>query len=142
MSVCKNVSSAHSAWSKMNVRVQDEGGKERGALGCQETPIMPRGERVCWSIFKFYIHVPDLFPLSSVVASSSLLLNFSSPSSFLFLCGLPPLVGGLHFFACWLCLAPFRFHDKGMQSAEPQGAYYDGRCSTARVCRGDAHFPI
>ena len=77
MSVCKNVSSAHSAWSKMSVRVRDEGGKERGALGCQETPIMPRGERVCWSIFKLYIYVPGLFPLSSIQSSPCLHLSYS-----------------------------------------------------------------
>ena len=79
VSVCKNVSSAHSAWSKMSVRVQDEGGKERGALGCQETPIMPRGKRMCWSIYKFHIRkpVPGLFPLSSTQVSPRLRLSYS-----------------------------------------------------------------
>ena len=75
MSVCKNVSSTHTAWSKMSLRVQDEGGKERGALGCQETPIMPRGERVWWSIFKPLIHA-SLCLAFSHCPPSSLLLAF------------------------------------------------------------------
>ena len=76
-SVCKNVSSAHSVWSKMSVRVRDGGGEERGALGCQETPIMPRGECVCCSIFKLYRYVPDLFPLSSIQSSPRPCLSHS-----------------------------------------------------------------
>ena len=94
MSVCKNVSSAHSAWSKMSVRVQDEGGKERGALGCQETPILPRGERVCRSIYR---HSHMCLALSHSPPS------VSSPSSFLFLGGLPLLVDStlLHAGPAW-----------------------------------------
>ena len=47
---------------------------------------------------------------------SSLLL----PSSFLFLSGLPPLVGGLDFFACWLCLAPPGFTTRGCNPVTPK----------------------
>ena len=45
---------------------------------------------------------------------------FSSPSSFLFLSGLPPLVGGLDFFACWLCLAPPGFTTRGCNPLTPK----------------------
>ena len=65
---------------------------------------------------------------------------FSSPPSFLFLGNLPPLVGGLDFIACWPCLAPSGFTTRGGNPLK--GSYYDGRCYTAHVCRGDAHFPI
>ena len=135
MSVCKNVSSAHSEWSKMSVRVQDEGGKEGEALGCQQTPIMPRGKRMCWSIYKVYTH-------ASLCRFPTLLHPvFSSSLSFLFLGNSPPLV--VDSIRCMLALpGTFRVHDKGMQSADPKGAYYNGRCSTARVCKGDAHFTV
>ena len=73
MSVCKNLSSAHSAWSKMSVRVQDEGGKERGALRCQETPIIPRGEHMCSSIFKPSVHASLCLAFSHGLPSTLLL---------------------------------------------------------------------
>ena len=115
MSVCKNVSSAHSEWSKMSVRVQDEGGKETGALGCQETPIMPRGERVCWSIFKFYMHAHLCLAFSHTLPSSLLL-------AFVFL--IPwhslRLVGRLYVVACWLCLAPSGFTTRGCNPLSPK----------------------
>ena len=38
MSIWKKVCSAHSEQSKVSVTVQDEGGKERGAPGGQQTP--------------------------------------------------------------------------------------------------------
>ena len=45
---------------------------------------------------------------------------FSSPSSFLFLGSTPPLVGGLDFVACWLCLAPSGFTTKGCNPLTPK----------------------
>ena len=45
---------------------------------------------------------------------------FFSPSSFLFLGSLPPLVGGLDFVACWLCLAPSGFTTKGCNPLTPK----------------------
>ena len=109
MSVCKNLSSAHSAWSKMSVRVQDEGGKERGALGMPGDPIMPRGERMCWSIFYTCLAFSHSPP-------SNLLLAFV----FLFLSGLPPSVGRLNFVACWLCLAPSGFMTRECNPLTPK----------------------
>ena len=93
---------------------------------------MPRGERVCWSIFKLYIYVPGLFPLSSIQSSPRLHLSYSLA------------VYPLWWVDSTLLALPgtFRVHDKGMQSADAQGAYHDGRCSTARVFKGDAHFSI
>ena len=119
MSVCKNVSSAHSAWSKMSVRVQDEGGKERGALECQETPIMPRGKHMCWSIYKFYTHA-SLCLAFSHCPPSIFLPAFVFASSFLFLGSLPPLVGRLNFVACWLCLTPSGFTTTGCNLLTPK----------------------
>ena len=66
---------------------------------------MPRGERVCWSIFKFYIHVPDLFPLSSIKSSPRLHLSYSL--------AVYPL-GGWTRLCCMLALpGTSRLHDKG-----------------------------
>ena len=130
MSICKNVSSAHSAWSKMSVRVQDEGGKERGALGCQETPIMPRGERVCWSIYKFYTHAS---PTQACAWPFPTLLHpvFSSPLSFLFLGNSPPLVGRLDVVvACWHCLAPSGFTTRGCHPLTPKAPIMMGGALT------------
>ena len=109
-----------------------------GALRCQETPIMPRGERVCWSsIFKFYTHASLCLAFCHTPPSSLLL-------AFVFLIPWPfTRFGGWTRLYCMLALpGTFRVHDKGMQSADAEGAYHDGRCSTARVCERDPHFPI
>ena len=92
---------------------------------------MPRGKRMCWSIYKFYTHASLCLAFShnsSILSSPRLHLSYSL--------AVYPLY-------CMLALpGTFRVHDKGMQSADPKGAYYDGRCSTARVCKGDAHFTV
>ena len=88
MSVFKNVCSAHSEWSKMSVRDQDEEGKQRRASDAgRKPPIMPRGA----DLF-LYKHVFDkLFRLAS---------NFSLPFVFLILRRLTLFAGGLDSLAC------------------------------------------
>ena len=85
---------------------------------------MPRGERVWWSIFKPLIHVSLCLafshcPLSSLLLAFIFLIPWEFTPS-----------GGWTRLCCMLALPGiFRVHDKGMQSADAKGAYYDGRCS-------------
>ena len=101
-------------------------------------PITPRGRRMCWSMYKFYTHASPYLTFSHTPPSSLLLaFVFLIPWQF------TPFGGRLDFVACWLCLAPSGFTTRGCNPLTPKAPkYYDGRCSTARVCRGDAHFPI
>ena len=98
---------------------------------------MPRGKRMCWSIYKFYTRARLCLAFSHCPPSSLLLaFVFLIPWQF------TPLGGWARF--CYMLVLPdtFRVHDNWMQSADAEGAYYDGRCSTARVCEGDPNFPI
>ena len=106
-------------------------------------PITPRGKRMCWSIYKSYTH-------ASLCLTFPTLLHpvFSSPSSFLFLGGLPASVGGLDFVACWLCLAPPGFMTKEcnpptpkapvmMGGALPLASVEETRIFPMRVCTAE-----
>ena len=83
MSVWKNMPSAHSEWPKMSIRVQDEGGKERG---------VPRRWRphevnvLCWSIF---MNTCRGFSCSSIHSSATFTLfgGWNRLSGMLFLYG-------------------------------------------------------
>ena len=76
---------------------------------------MPRGKRMCWSIYKFYTHATCAWRFPTLLHPI-----FFSPSSFLFLGSLRPLVGGLDFVACWLCLAFSGFTTKGCNLLTPK----------------------
>ena len=85
------MSFAHSEWCKASVRVQGVGGKERG-VDAWRPPIMPRGERVCWSIFIILYarqDVPGLFRSRSCHSSPCILI----PRRLILLCGRTRLSG-------------------------------------------------
>ena len=44
--------------------------------------------------------------------------------------GSPFSVDGLDFFTCWLCMATYRVHDKGLKSSGAEGTYCDKQCFT------------
>ena len=88
----------------------------------------------CVGLFLNFIHTCLAFshcPLSSLLLAFIFLIPWQFTPS-----------GGWTRLCCMLALpCTFRVHDKGMQSADAQGAYYDGRYPTARICKGNAHFP-
>ena len=108
-SVSKNVRSAHSEWSKMSVRDQDEKGKERGMLGRQKTQSYHEVNACV-----------DLFLIFYRRASTCLGFSDSPPLSSNFLTFVFLIPRRLALFGEWIglsgmlfCMAPTGFTTKG-----------------------------
>ena len=88
----------------MSVKIQDEGEKERGALGRHWETLELSVETVCkcWSIFIYLcLDFSDFPPV------------FFSSWFFSFLGDLCSFAGGFDSLVCWLCMEPTGFTTKG-----------------------------